>query len=338
MKVIKKSAIKSTISLLALALASSTTMAQELSITVTNLTQGLHFTPVVTAAHMSDNHLFMAGEMASIELQAMAEGGDISSLVSMLSNSDANINENPAAGLLAPAMSASFSLSNDSANTHLSHDLRTPLATMQGYIETLAIKGADLSNTEQQEYLATVQRNVTQLKRLIDQIFELAHLENGQVTVNLETFAIGELLHDILAKFTLTAADKKISLLLRPQPCQFMVYSDIAKLERIMTNLLENALRHTAMGGEIVMTVEQLTSQIKVSVTDNGSGISKEDIAYIFDARYRASNAIEDNIQHTGLGLAISQKLSQVLNSELMVKSELGYGSSFSLSLPTLKP
>jgi hypothetical protein len=120
MKVIKQSPIKSVLSVLALALTSSTTMAQELSITVTNLTQGLHFTPVITAAHTSENNLFMASEMASVELQAMAEGGDISGLVSMLTNADANINENPAMGLLAPAMSASFTLTNDSANTHLS--------------------------------------------------------------------------------------------------------------------------------------------------------------------------------------------------------------------------
>lgn len=120
MKVIKQSPIKSALSVLALALASSTTMAQELSITVTNLTQGLHFTPVITAAHTSENNLFMASAMASIELQAMAEGGDISGLVSLLTNADANINENPAMGLLAPTMSASFTLTNDSANTHLS--------------------------------------------------------------------------------------------------------------------------------------------------------------------------------------------------------------------------
>jgi len=208
---------------------------------------------------------------------------------------------------------------------------------MQGYIEILAIKGDELSGPQQQDYLATVQRNVSQLKQLIDQIFELAHLENGQVTINLETFVIGELLHDILAKFTLRAAEKRIALTLDPQACPFVVYSDIAKLERIITNLLENAIRHTDIDGEIVMKVTQLSSQVKVSITDNGSGISKEDIAYIFDARYRASNAIEDNTQHTGLGLAISQKLSQVLNSELMVKSELGAGSCFSLSVPCLK-
>lgn len=219
---------------------------------------------------------------------------------------------------------------------HLSHDLRTPLATMQGYIETLAIKGDKLSSVQQQDYLATVQRSVSQLKLLIDQIFELAHLENGQVMINLETFAIGEVLHDILAKFTLKAAEKNIKLTLKPEACQFFVYSDIAKLEQIMTNLIENAIRHTDINGKIVITVTKLSSQVKVSVTDNGSGISKEDIAYIFDARYRASNAIEDNTQHTGLGLAISQKLSKVLNSELIVKSELGHGSSFSLSIPML--
>ncbi|MFQ3265848.1 MAG: hypothetical protein ACI9U5_001727 [Colwellia sp.] len=120
MKVIKQSSTKSALTLLALALASSTAMAQELSITVTNLTQGLHFTPVITAAHTNEANIFIASEMASTELQAMAEGGDISGLVSMLTNADANINENPAMGLLAPAMSASFTLTNDSANTHLS--------------------------------------------------------------------------------------------------------------------------------------------------------------------------------------------------------------------------
>ncbi|MCW8834406.1 MAG: HAMP domain-containing histidine kinase [Colwellia sp.] len=216
---------------------------------------------------------------------------------------------------------------------HLSHDLRTPLATMQGYIETLTIKNAQLTQQERLDYLATAGRNAMQLKRLIDQIFELAHLEDGQVTVNLETFAIGELLHDIIAKFALKAKEKQIKLTLRPEQCRFIVYSDIAKLERIITNLLENALRHTDKKGEVLIEVSQLTDKIKISVTDNGTGISKEDIAYIFDARYRASNASDDSTPHAGLGLAISQKLSRILNSEIVVESQLGQGSCFSLSL-----
>ncbi len=216
---------------------------------------------------------------------------------------------------------------------HLSHDLRTPLATMQGYIETMVIKGKELTEIEQAEFLSTAQRNGMQLKRLIDQIFELAHLDDGQVTVNLETFAIGELLHDIIAKFSLKAKEKQITLSLQPEQCGFIVYSDIAKLERIITNLIENAIRHTDSQGEIGIIVSQLSDKIKIAVTDNGSGISKEDIAYIFDARYRASNAVEDSTPHTGLGLAISQKLSKILNSELFVDSKLGQGSCFSMSL-----
>ena len=112
--------ITTLLSVSAIAFASSTVMAQDLSITVTNLTQGLHFTPVITAAHTSENHMFIVGSAATPELQAMAEGGDISGLASILSNADANISENPAGGLLAPGMSTSYTLTNDAANTHLS--------------------------------------------------------------------------------------------------------------------------------------------------------------------------------------------------------------------------
>lgn len=112
--------INALLSVSALVFASSSVMAQDMSITVTNLTQGLHFTPILTSAHPSENHLFMSGETATAELQMMAEGGDISGLVSLLSNADANNSENPAAGLLAPGMSSTYMLTNDSANTHLS--------------------------------------------------------------------------------------------------------------------------------------------------------------------------------------------------------------------------
>lgn len=104
----------------ALLLASATTQAQDLSITLTNLSQGLYFTPVISAAHASDSHLFMVGEAATAELQMMAEGGDISGLVSTLSNANANMSENPAGGLLAPGTSTSYMITNDTANTHLS--------------------------------------------------------------------------------------------------------------------------------------------------------------------------------------------------------------------------
>lgn len=112
--------IKSLLTAVTLITASTSVFAQDLDITLTNLSQGLYFTPILTAAHDSDNGLFSLATAASSELQAMAEGGDISGLVNLLSNANANVNENPAGGLLAPAMTTSYMLTNDSSNTHLS--------------------------------------------------------------------------------------------------------------------------------------------------------------------------------------------------------------------------
>ncbi|RHW77350.1 ATP-binding protein [Colwellia sp. RSH04] len=218
----------------------------------------------------------------------------------------------------------------------LSHDLRTPLAAMQGYVETIAIKGDDLPKEDRDAYLRTVLRNGKQLKLLIDQIFELAHLEDGQVSVNLETFPIGELIYDIVAKFALKAREKNIKLSLNPAQCGFLVYSDIAKLERILSNLIDNALRHTPENGEITIDIVNDNNRVNVAVIDTGTGISQKDLAYIFDARYRASNARGEKHKHAGLGLAITKKLASLLNANMQVTSELGKGSCFSFSLKSV--
>ncbi|MDP7592551.1 MAG: spondin domain-containing protein [Litorilituus sp.] len=112
--------IKTLIHTFTLLAVSSSVMAKELDITITNLTQGLYFTPIIAAAHTGDVQIFSAGEMASSELTALAEGGDVSGLVSVLTNGNANTIENPAMGLLAPTMSTNFMLTNDDANMYLS--------------------------------------------------------------------------------------------------------------------------------------------------------------------------------------------------------------------------
>jgi len=217
---------------------------------------------------------------------------------------------------------------------HISHDLRTPLASMQGYIETLSIRGEALSMQERQGFIDIALKNSCQLKMLVDQIFELAHLEDGQVSLNMETFNLAELLYDIIAKFTLKAQEKSIVLSIEPPFCNVQVYSDIGKLERVLSNLIENAIRHTPEKGEIKLRVEELSdSQCQLSVSDTGTGIKEEEIAYIFDARYRASNATASKGQHTGLGLAISKKLLELLQTDIRVKSRLGQGTSFTFNL-----
>jgi signal transduction histidine kinase len=214
----------------------------------------------------------------------------------------------------------------------ISHDLRTPLASLQGYMETISLQGSSINTDKRQEYINVALKNASELKSLIDQIFELAHLEGGQVAINLETFNLAELLYDVIAKFGLKAQRKNIKLTIADNISAVQAYSDIGKIERILSNLIENAIRHTSEGGNIEIGVnESSTSQCQIIVSDNGSGISAEDIAYIFDARYRASNAT--NTKNTGLGLAITKKLLELLKSEIHVISELGKGTRFSFNI-----
>lgn len=216
----------------------------------------------------------------------------------------------------------------------ISHDLRTPLSSLQGYIETLSMKGDDIQPVQRQQYIDTVLKNSFQLKKLIDQIFELAHLEGGQVSLNLETFNLAELLYDVMAKFNLTAQKKHITLSIEPEISCVLVQSDIGKLERIVSNLVDNAIRHTAEGGKIIIEIQDSEQSVcKVNVVDNGTGIKAEELSYIFDTRYRASNATQGPEKHTGLGLAITKKLLEILNTDIKVKSQLGEGSTFSFNL-----
>ena len=115
--------------------------------------------------------------------------------------------------------------------------------------------------------------------------------------------------------------------------------SDIAKLERVISNLLENAIRHTSNNGKIVLFIEEINdTQCKLIISDNGTGIKAEELSYIFDTRYRASNAIQDKNKHTGLGLAITKKLLELLKSDIKVKSTLGEGTAFSFNLRRVMP
>ena len=212
---------------------------------------------------------------------------------------------------------------------HLSHDLRTPLASLKGYLEILNSK-PDLEEETRNDYLSVVLNNCNHLKSLIDQIFELAHLESGHAKINLEVFNLGELVYDIMAKFALTAEQKNGSLKVSPVECNFSVYTDIAKLERILTNLIGNALRHTPEGGEIELMIKQVDQAYQVIVADTGVGISAKDLPYIFEARYQASNSQGCKKTHAGLGLAITKRLIQLIKSDIKVSSKLGKGTEFS--------
>jgi signal transduction histidine kinase len=219
--------------------------------------------------------------------------------------------------------------------THLSHDLRTPLASLQGFLEVLNQSRSQLSAQEQQEYLHVSLNNCAQLKQLIEQIFELAHLENGEISIHKETFNLGELIYDCIAKFSLTAEKKGLNLTVEPAICDFPVVADIAKLERVLSNLIDNAIRHTPKGGSIAVNVKRIDEkQLFVQVSDTGVGIKHDELNAIFNPHYQASNSNNEGRQQGGLGLAICKGLLKLMDSEINVQSELGKGTMFSFNLP----
>lgn len=218
--------------------------------------------------------------------------------------------------------------------SHVSHDLRTPLASLLGYLETWEMQRDTLDEETSREYIATAKQGAQKIATLIEQLFELAHLDGDSVTVRKEPIAIAELVQDVLQKFVIPAEKKHIQLDVQPQDGSIIVHADIEKLERVFTNLIENALRHTPDGGSIVVNVKKDSGFVSIQVSDNGIGIPEQDLPYIFDPHFKAGNSVRENTAHGGLGLAITKKLLELHEVKIRVASQLNKGTTFSFSLP----
>lgn len=218
--------------------------------------------------------------------------------------------------------------------SNVSHDLRTPLASLQGYLETLLLKGEKLSPQEQQRYLETALSHSERLGKLVSELFELAKLESRERQVDAEPFHLGELVQDIVQKFQLTVKDKKIRLQTRfPEDLPY-VFADIGLIERAIQNLVDNAIRYTEEGGTITLSLLPEETSVSVQVTDNGYGISQEDIPYIFDRFYRVKERDKEHSEGAGLGLAITRRILELHGSKIEVLSELDVGTTFTFQLP----
>lgn len=219
--------------------------------------------------------------------------------------------------------------------SHVSHDLRTPLASLLGYLETWEMQHEILPAEKGAEYISTAKRSAQKISILIEQLFELAHLDGNSVTVKKEPIAIAELVQDVLGKFTLNANKKSINLSVTPQDSSIIVRADIEKLERVFTNLIENALRHTQEGGSIQIKIEKESGFASIQVSDTGIGIPEQDLPFVFDPHFKAGNSVRENTAHGGLGLAITKKLLELHESAISVNSKINKGTTFSFALPS---
>lgn len=221
---------------------------------------------------------------------------------------------------------------------NVSHDLRSPLSIMQGYIETLIIKKDSIPDKEKAKYLSIIMSSSKKLSHLVGQLFEYSKLEANQVQPNKEPFLLSELLSDILIKYEMPAKDGNIHLTMESPGNLPAVFADIALVERAIQNLLDNALKFTPQGGRITITLQNKMTGIEVSVADTGSGIPLKDQPYIFE-RYKQLPDNENTYHEgMGLGLAIVKKILDLHQAAINIKSVPGAGTIFWFQLPTLYP
>ena len=215
---------------------------------------------------------------------------------------------------------------------NVSHDLRTPLAILKGYVETMQMKKDSLTASEMDEYLQITHENVDKLSNLINQLFEYSKLEAEQVSPVKEPFSITELSHDLIAKFKVIAGQKQIELVLDNPSENSIVFADLSLVERALQNLIENAIKFTLPKGKVVLSIKRKDKNVEINITDTGTGIPLSEQPYIFD-RYKQ---VEKNTrkQGYGLGLAIVKKIMDLHDTTITVLSKPKEGSSFIFNLP----
>ena len=220
--------------------------------------------------------------------------------------------------------------------SNISHDLRTPLSSIQGYVETVLLRGDTIDTGARATYLRTALRHVELLGKRVGDLFELSKLDAGRVEPRHETFCLAELLQDVIQNYRLVAQQRGVDLRLSAgSHAQAKVRADIAMIERVLQNLIDNAMRYTEAGGAVVLAIENHGAFMQISVSDTGRGIEHQHLPHIFE-RYWCASEADDNRSSTssGLGLAIVKRILDLHGSAVRVQSELRRGTRFEFLLP----
>lgn len=221
---------------------------------------------------------------------------------------------------------------------NVSHDLRSPLAVMQGYLETIMMKTETLDTEERQRYMDIVYKNTRSLNTLVGELFELSKLDAHQVEPACEAFSLAELVQDLVMQYEAKADEYDVRLEADLPDRLSLVYADIGLVERAISNLIDNAIRYTPPGGSVRVIPTNEGDAVSVRVVDTGYGIPAEDLPHIFERFYRVEKSRSRDKGGTGLGLAIARKIMELHGTTLDVKSALNQGTTFSFSLPAWTP
>jgi two-component system, OmpR family, sensor histidine kinase ResE len=219
---------------------------------------------------------------------------------------------------------------------NVSHELRTPIAMLQGYSEAI-IDDIAASEEEKKEIAKIIYEESLRMGRLVNDLLDLARMEAGHITLNYEKTDVSGFLERVTNKFQGIAKEKNIELSFigeKSNDQEQLIYIDPDRIEQVLTNLVDNALRHTPDTGHVHVNYKPIKSGVLVEVSDSGSGIPEEDLPFVFERFYKADKARTRGKSGTGLGLAIARNIIDAHNGQISVHSKLDQGTTFSFFLP----
>lgn len=246
-----------------------------------------------------------------------------------------NIHSNDEVGQLAAAfnqMSASIQQEDERKREFLadvSHELRTPISYIKGYSEGLA-SGYIKTQMEQEKYLNLINREAGRMGKLVTDLLDLSKIDAGQLALEKHPFPLAQLIEDFVQKYSQILSEKQITLSVHLNP-DIIIDADEGKIEQILQNIMDNAVRYTNIGGKINIRLEKHAYGASVEISDTGIGIPAEDLVKITERFYRVNKARSRSNGGTGLGLAITEKLVSLHYGKIEIESELGKGTNVRL-------
>jgi two-component system, OmpR family, sensor histidine kinase BaeS len=214
----------------------------------------------------------------------------------------------------------------------IAHELRTPVTVMQGALEALQ----DGVFPMDQENVQPVYEQTLLLKRLVDDMRDLALAEAGQMTLDRAPMDVGALLHRVAACYRTEAESRGVALDVTTDPALPAIFADAQRMEQVLGNLLSNALRYTLAGGTVTVKAQEHPSGLCITVQDTGEGIDPQDQPQLFERFFRGDRGRHRGDGHTGLGLAIARELVRAHGGDMTAESALGQGTTISVHMPML--
>jgi two-component system phosphate regulon sensor histidine kinase PhoR len=221
---------------------------------------------------------------------------------------------------------------------NVSHELKTPLFTVQGYLLTL-LDGAMDDKNIRQKYLERAEKGVERLIYIVKDLDMITKLEVGEINLDVTKFNIVEVIQNVFDLFEMKAANKNITLTFDTKYAKpIWVMADQEKIQQVVTNLVVNSIKYGKKGGTTEVGIEDLTKdKIIVRITDNGEGIEKQNISRLFERFYRVDKSGARSEGGSGLGLAIVKHIIEGHDEKIYVESQIGVGSEFSFTLEKAK-